>query len=95
MLELIKEEEAITALKGSVPEKSVLLNAKRDGFSDRYLSKLLEVPEEDIRAKRAEYGINEAWEGVHVSGTENAAYYYSTYNLTRIKVPLITISQKL
>ena len=95
MVELIKEEEALAAAKGAVPEKSVLLQAKRDGFSDRYLSKLLEVSEEDIRAKRKEYGINEAWEGVHVSGTENAAYYYSTYNLDEDKSPVNTDKPKI
>lgn len=95
MLELIKEEETLTASKGKVPEKSVLRQAKRDGFSDRYLSKLLDVSEEDIRKKRAEYGINEAWEGVHVSGTENAAYYYSTYNLDEDKSPVNTQKPKI
>ncbi|MBD5383654.1 MAG: carbamoyl-phosphate synthase large subunit [Ruminococcaceae bacterium] len=95
MLELIKEEEALASAKGKVPEKDVLRQAKRDGFSDRYLSKLLEVPEADIRAKRAEYGINEAWEGVHVSGTENAAYYYSTYNLDEDKSPVNTDKPKI
>ena len=95
MLELIKEEETLTAYMGSIPEKSVLLKAKRDGFSDRYLSKLLNVPEENIRAKRKEYGINEAWEGVHVSGTENAAYYYSTYNLEKDESPVNTDKPKI
>ena len=38
------------------------------------------MPEADIRAARADYGIQEAWEGVHVSGTQDSAYYYSTYN---------------
>ncbi len=95
MLELIKEEESLAAAKGKVPEKDVLKQAKRDGFSDRYLSKLLEVPEADIREKRREYGINEAWEGVHVSGTENAAYYYSTYNLDEDKSPVNTDKPKI
>ena len=54
--------------------------AKKDGFSDRYLSKLLEVPEDDIRNTRLGYGITESWEPVHVSGTEDRSYYYSTYN---------------
>lgn len=95
MLELIKEEESLAAAKGKVPEKDVLKQAKRDGFSDRYLSKLLEVPEADIREKRREYGINETWEGVHVSGTENAAYYYSTYNLDEDKSPVNTDKPKI
>ncbi|MGN1120074.1 MAG: carbamoyl-phosphate synthase large subunit, partial [Oscillospiraceae bacterium] len=95
MVELIREEESLAANKGAVPEKAVLLQAKQDGFSDRYLSKLLDVPEADIRAKRNEYGIKEAWEGVHVSGTENAAYYYSTYNLEKDESPCNTEKPKI
>ncbi len=87
MLELVQEEEHLLTMQGSVPEESVLRQAKKDGFSDRYLSQLLHVPEEDIRNKRMEYGICEAWEGVHVSGTQDAAYYYSTYNLAEDKSP--------
>ena len=51
-----------------------------DGFSDKYLSQILEVPEADIRNARKALGVVEAWEGVHVSGTKDSAYYYSTYN---------------
>ncbi len=88
MKEILDEEEALIAQKGSVPAKDVLKTAKLDGFSDRYLSQLLEIPEEDIRNARYEYGIREAWEGVHVSGTENAAYYYSTYHLEEDNSPV-------
>ncbi|MDE6798299.1 MAG: carbamoyl-phosphate synthase large subunit [Ruminococcus sp.] len=80
MSELVQEEEKLLESKGSVPEKDVLKQAKLDGFSDRYLSMLLEVSEEEVRNKRIEYGIKEAWEGVHVSGTENSSYYFSTYH---------------
>ena len=55
--------------------------AKLDGFSDKYLSQILRLPEEDLRNARIQMGITEAWEGVHVSGTQNAAYYYSTYHV--------------
>mgnify|MGYP002647264694 CR=1 FL=1 len=81
MKELVEEEEALKAYKGSVPPKDVLENAKKDGFSDRYLAGLLGVSETDVRNSRTDAGIVEAWEGVHVSGTENAAYYYSSYNM--------------
>ena len=50
------------------------------GFSDKYLSKILKVAEKDIRNRRKELGIKEAWLAVPVSGVENANYYYSTYN---------------
>ncbi len=95
MLEIVQEEEALIAQKGAVPAKDVLKQAKLDGFSDRYLSQLLAVPEDDIRNARYEYGIREAWEGVHVSGTENAAYYYSTYHLDEDKSPVNTDKPKI
>lgn len=88
MLELVQEEENLIALKGSVPEKDVLKQAKLDGFSDRYLSSLLEVTEEEIRNARIGFGIKEAWEGVHVSSTENSSYYYSTYHLEEDESPV-------
>ena len=80
MLELVEEEEKLLKYKGNIPPDEILLNAKKNGFADRYLSKLLSVPEKDIRAKRISLGLNEAWEPVPVSGVENAAYYFSTYN---------------
>ncbi|MBQ4487467.1 MAG: carbamoyl-phosphate synthase large subunit [Oscillospiraceae bacterium] len=87
MKELVEEEEEL--LKGQgVPEENALRKAKQDGFSDRYLAMLRRTDEESIRNKRIEYGIEEAWEGVHVSGTENAAYYYSSYNIPVDKSPV-------
>ena len=80
MKELVEEEESLLANKGSVPADEALISAKKNGFSDKYLSQILEVKEEDIRNRRIELGVEEAWEGVHVSGTEDRAYYYSTYN---------------
>ena len=82
MKELVEEEEAILASKGSMLSDDMLTTAKKDGFSDKYLSQLLEISEEDIRNRRIALGVEEAWEGVHVSGTEDSAYYYSTYNAT-------------
>ena len=81
MKELVEEEESLLAYKGSVPDEAVLRHAKLSGFSDKYLSKLLAVPEEAVRQARHGYGIEEGWEGVHVSGTKDAAYYYSSYHI--------------
>ena len=80
MKELVEEEEALVANKGSLPSNQALIQAKKDGFSDKYLSQILEISEDEIRAKRLAIGMKEAWEGVHVSGTPDSAYYYSTYN---------------
>ncbi len=81
MRELVEEEEMLLGNKGQVPAPGVLRQAKLDGFSDKYLSQILEVPEDDIRKARLEEGIEEAWEGVHVSGTQDKNYYYSTYHV--------------
>lgn len=80
MRELVEEEEALMQYKGSVPPAEALAQAKKDGFSDKYLSQILEVSEDDIRHAREAIGVEEAWDGVHVSGTPDSAYYYSTYN---------------
>lgn len=80
MKELVEEEEALAQNKGSIPTDEQLISAKKNGFSDKYLSQILNIPEEDIRNKRIAIGVEEAWEGIHVSGTKDSAYYYSTYN---------------
>jgi len=82
MKELVEEEETLMLSKGKLPADEALISAKKNGFSDKYLSQILEVSEDDIRNKRIELGVEEVWEGVHVSGTEDSAYYYSTYNGT-------------
>ncbi|MBQ6971097.1 MAG: carbamoyl-phosphate synthase large subunit [Synergistaceae bacterium] len=80
MKALVDEEEHILTFKGATLPDDVLTQAKRDGFSDRYLAGLLCVSEQSIREHRESLGVVEHWEGVHVSGTENGAYYYSTYS---------------
>ena len=95
MLELVQEEEQLLKLKGAVPEMPILKQAKLDGFSDRYLSQLLEIPEASIREERLKFNIRESWEGIHVSGTENAAYYYSTYHLDKDTIPCNTDKPKI
>jgi carbamoyl-phosphate synthase large subunit len=80
MKELVELEEEILKYKGKSLPDELLIQAKKDGFADKYLAKLLTMPEKEIRQKRAALGIIEAWEPVPVSGVENAAYYYSTYN---------------
>ncbi|MDO4296349.1 MAG: carbamoyl-phosphate synthase large subunit [bacterium] len=81
MKELVDEEEVLKTYKGSVPGSGILKTAKLDGFADKYLAQILEVSEDEIRKAREEAGIVEAWEGVHVSGTQDAAYYYSSYHM--------------
>ncbi|MBN1568404.1 MAG: carbamoyl-phosphate synthase large subunit [Acidobacteria bacterium] len=78
--ELVDLEEQILKHKHNLLPDDLLIQAKKDGFADGYLAKLLDIPEEKIRGRRIELGVLEAWEPVPVSGVENAAYYYSTYN---------------
>ncbi len=80
MKELVEEEESILANKGNLCPDDMLVSAKKNGFSDKYLAKLLDIKEEMVRNRRIELGIEEEWNGVHVSGTQDNAYYYSTYN---------------
>ena len=79
MKELVEEEEALIAAGNEVTNE-MLISAKKNGFSDKYLSEILPISEEGIRNRRESLGVTETWDRVHVSGTENSAYYYSTYN---------------
>ena len=80
MKELVALEGKILDCKGKSLPDDLLVQAKKDGFADRYLSQILAVPEPEIRKKRIALGVVEGWEPVPVSGVENAAYYFSTYN---------------
>ena len=94
MKELVEEEEALAKSKGRLPEDQMLIQAKKDGFSDKYLSQILDITEDEVREKRISLGVEEAWEGVHVSATKDNAYYYSTYN-SEDKNPVSTDKPKI
>lgn len=80
MKELVELENQLLEYKGQNLPDALLIQAKKDGFADKYLAKLLEIPEDSIRQQRLKLDLDEAWEPVPVSGVEDAAYYYSTYN---------------
>ncbi|MFA6470714.1 MAG: carbamoyl-phosphate synthase large subunit [Candidatus Latescibacterota bacterium] len=80
MKELVEREEEILKYKGKQLPVELLVKAKKDGFGDRYISQLTGITEDKIREQRIKAGLKEAWELVPVSGVENAAYYFSTYN---------------
>jgi len=94
MKELVELEESIITYKGKELPDDMLIKAKEDGFSDRYLSQILGLTEKEIRDKRISLGKVEAWHPVPVSGVENAAYYYSTYNADN-KVEISTNEKKI
>ncbi len=89
MKELVEQEEQILQYRGKWLPDDLLRKAKQNGFADRYLALLLGVPEQQIRDQRIALGITQAWEAVPVSGVEQGAYYYSTYNGTD-KAPVST-----
>ena len=80
MKELVVLEEEILTYKGQQLPDDLLVKAKKDGFADRYLAKLLDIQEAQVRSHRLALGLIEGWEAVPVSGVNDAAYYYSTYN---------------
>ncbi len=80
MRELVEEEDRILQSIGRLPPDDQLVQAKKDGFSDKYLAQILKVSEKSIRDRRTALGCVEKWFAVPVSGAENQAYYYSTYN---------------
>jgi carbamoyl-phosphate synthase large subunit len=75
----VDEPGTATAETPALPDQ-LLVQAKKDGFADAYLAKLLQVPEARIRDQRKALGLVHGYYAVPVSGVENAAYYYSTYN---------------
>ena len=79
MKELVELEEKILSFKETGVPDEVFVRAKKDGFADKYLARLLDIPEREIRERRLALGLEEAWDSVPVSGAD-AAYYYSTYN---------------
>ena len=80
MKELVELEEKILKYKNKQLPDDLLVLAKKDGFADRYLAHILGKKEDEIRQQRLSLGMPECWEAVPVSGVENAAYYFSTYN---------------
>ena len=88
MRELVQEEEELLRYKGSLPPDELLVRAKKDGFSDKYMAQLLKVSEREVRERRTALGCVETWHAVPVSGVENQAYYYSSYNGKPGEVPV-------
>jgi len=77
--DLVDFEERIVAKGWTKFSDKQLIEAKELGFSDRYLAGLFGVNEKDVRDRRIALGKIARYEAVPVSGVENAAYYFSTY----------------
>ena len=66
----------------SIPAE-LLKNAKLDGFSDLYLSNMLNTDEGEIQNRRKSINLTQTWEKIFVSGiAKESAYYYSTYHIS-------------
>ena len=92
--ELVELEERILKYKGTLPPDDLLVEAKKDGFSDRYLAQILGVKEGSVRARRIALGVVETWHPVPVSGVKDTAYYYSSYNAPKDEVPVTDNKKK-
>ncbi|MBQ7392818.1 MAG: carbamoyl-phosphate synthase large subunit [Lentisphaeria bacterium] len=70
-------------------DDEVILTAKKDGFADKYLAKIFNVSENEIRDRRTKLGCTPTYRRVPVSGTSNNEdYYYSTYSGAADEVPV-------
>ncbi|MDD5575166.1 MAG: carbamoyl-phosphate synthase large subunit, partial [Candidatus Omnitrophica bacterium] len=81
------EEEMKKHSWGDLPDAD-LIKAKEWGFSDKYLSRLFNVKESEVRKKRLALGKKARYEAVPVSGVDDASYYYSTYSAGKDEVPV-------
>ncbi len=88
MKELAELEEKINSFTLQTLPDEVLLKAKKDGFSDKYIADILNTKEKRIRDRRRLIGLHPSFLPIGVSGVEkdektggsSAFYYYSTYN---------------
>ena len=88
MKELVELEEELIKAGWDKTSDQQFRTAKEVGFSDRYLAKLFDVTEKEVREKRIAAGVTVRYAAVPVSGVEDAAYYYSTYKDIKDEVPV-------
>lgn len=88
MKELVEFEESLLGHSFSDLPDDMLIQAKENGFADKYLAGLYGVHESDVRKRRISLGKAAKYEAVPVSGVENAVYYYSTYRDIKDDVPI-------
>lgn len=79
---LVEFEKKVQTYKIETIPKSVLQEAKKLNFGDKYLAMLLECPEQKVRDKRKEWGLVPSYKLVDTCAAEFDAvtpYYYSTW----------------
>src|SRR6476659_2869304 len=84
--EIIETEEllrkSVAHGLGNAAGSGLLRSAKRQGFSDRQLSRIFGTSESDVRSERLRHGIRTTFKSVDTCAAEFEAYtpyYYSTY----------------
>jgi carbamoyl-phosphate synthase large subunit len=84
--EIFETEEALRKSVGrglgNAAGSGLLRTAKRQGFSDRQLSRIFGTSESEVRAERLRHGIRTTFKSVDTCAAEFEAYtpyYYSTY----------------
>jgi carbamoyl-phosphate synthase large subunit len=91
--QIVEFEEQLAAI-GSLEkmDPATMRNAKRYGFSDRQLAKLLDSTEGEVRIRRKEQGVVATYKSVDTCAAEFAAftpYFYSTYEQEDELPPLV------
>ena len=79
---IVSIESDVAQHEGDFPDEELLLRAKRYGFSDRQLGRLLAKSERDVRGARASLGIAPCIKQIDTLAAEYPArtnYLYSTY----------------
>ena len=57
-------EKRLLRYRGKLPIEPVLIAAKRQGFSDKYIADFLGICEQQIREERIDIGITKGWEAI-------------------------------
>ncbi len=83
MLQLVERRKQLRGCEhlSAVPD-DLLRDAKRDGFSDAHIAKILRTSEDEVRARRHERDIRPVFKTVDTCAAEFEAYtpyHYSTY----------------
>ena len=80
--DIVALETRLLEAKGKLPETAVLEQAKRYGFSDKYMASIAGVTEPEFREHRQLLGLDPVYKMVDTCGAEFEAatpYLYSTY----------------
>ena len=88
--ELVLFEDALAAVGGPAGcDADTMLTAKQYGFVDRQLATVWKCNEDEVRARRAELGVNAVFKSVDTCAAEFEAYtpyYYSTYEASSVRI---------